>query len=185
VNSLDKAAISNLPNNSDGVETSAALLAAVLLDHDPVITSAYRTSVLSSYESDNYIKVDGGAQNLTEPAESVIFLAPQPYADQNAAKENQEIVTIATQFDAAIGPVDQPGPLVVGAAGAAGSGNVIGAVTGDALLSKTISTVDNADTPQGQIAIVLAVNEQLVDKRAGHYGISSSATSMLPKLVSG
>jgi hypothetical protein len=184
LNSLDTAAISNLPNNSDGVETSAALLTAVLLDHEPAVTPASRTSVLSSYESDNYIKVDGGAEALTDPAESVVFLAPQPYADSNAATENQALVTIVTQLDAA-GVPDAPGPLVVGAAGAAGSGNVIGAVTGDASLNKTVSTVDNADTPQGQIALVLAVNEQLVDKRAGHYGVSSSATSMLPKLVNG
>ena len=57
---------------------------------------------------------------------------------------------------------DKAGPIVVGAAGDAGAGNVIGAVTGDASLSKTVSTVDNIDTPQGQIATVLALNEQLV-----------------------
>ena len=37
---------------------------------------------------------------------------------------------------------------------------MIGAVTGDAALSRPVSTVDNVDTPQGQIAAVLALNEQ-------------------------
>jgi hypothetical protein len=84
------------------------------------------------------------------------------------------MVTIVGQFDKAA-------PIVVGSAGASGSGNVIGAVTGDASLSKTVSTVDNVDTQEGRVAAVLALNEQLVFNKTGHYGLASSATSLLPK----
>jgi Copper transport outer membrane protein, MctB len=68
--------------------------------------------------------------------------------------------------------------VVVASAGTSGSGHVIGAVTGDATLN---TTVDNVDTPEGQVATVLAVEEQLVRDKTGHYGLSSSSTSLLPK----
>ena len=53
----------------------------------------------------------------------------------------------------------------------------------DTALSAAVSTVDNANTPQGAIATVLALTEQVVYHQiAGHYGIASSATSLLPVL---
>lgn len=169
--SLNTAAITGLPTNSDGVETSSALLAAVLMDHVPTVSAASRTAILKAYEDSQYISVK---TDVTTPAEAVVFLAPQPYVDSNESTENQDMVTIVGQFD-------RSSPIVVGSAGASGSGNVIGSVTGDASLSKTVSTVDNVDTPEGQVATVLALGEQLVYNRAGHYGLASSATSLLPK----
>jgi hypothetical protein len=169
--SLNTAAISGLPANSDGVETSSALLAAALVDHTPAVSAASRTQILKEYEADKYITVHG---DVTGPAEAVVFLAPQPYEDSNSSTENQDMVTVVGQFQKA-------GPIVVGSAGAAGSGNVIGSVTGDASLSKTVSTVDNVDTPEGRVAAVLALNERLFYNKTGHYGLASSATSLLPK----
>jgi hypothetical protein len=170
--SLTTTAITGLPANSDGVETSSALLAAVLIDHTPAVSEASRTEVLKAFEDSKYISVKG---DVTGPAEAVLFIARTPYDDDNASTENQNVVTLVAQLDKAA-------PIVVGAAGASGSGNVIGAVTGDATLDKSVSTVDNIDTPQGRIAAVLALNEQIVYTRAGHYGLASSATSMLPQL---
>ena len=162
--SISSTSISGLPTNSDGVETSSALLAAVLMDHSPTVPDQVRTTVLGAYQGLNYITVTGGADAVKTPAEAVIMIAGPPYVDQSAAAENASMVTIIDQLDKA-------GPIVVGAAAAAGSGNVVGAVTGDAALTKTVSTVDNIDTPQGQIAAVLALNEQIVTGTAGHYGL--------------
>jgi DNA-binding protein YbaB len=168
---LNTATISGLPANSDGVETSSALLAAVLLDHQPAVASDVTRSVLKAYEEMKYITVSG---DVTGPAEAVVVIATPPYTDKDASAENANTVTLVDQFDAA-------GPIVVGAPGSAGSGNIVGAVTGDAALSKTVSTIDNINTPQGQIAATLALNEQVVLGKTGHYGTSSSASSMLPK----
>lgn len=168
---LNTATISGLPANSDGVETSSALLAAVLLDHQPAVASDVTRSVLKSYEEMKYITVSG---DVTGPAEAVVVIATPPYTDKDASAENANTVTLVDQFDAA-------GPIVVGAPGSAGSGNIVGAVTGDAALSKTVSTIDNINTPEGQIAAALALNEQMVLGKTGHYGTSSSASSTLPK----
>lgn len=168
---LNTAPISGLPANSDGVETSSALLAAVLLDHQTPIAADVSRAVLKAYEEMKYITIDG---DVTSPAEAVVVIATPPYTDKDASAENANTITIVTQFDAAA-------PIVVGAPGSAGSGNVIGAVTGDAALDKTVSTVDDVDTPQGRIATTLALSEQLLLGKTGHYGVSSSASSMLPK----
>jgi len=164
--------IPGLPTNSNGVETASALLAAVLLNHTPPVQALARKSVLSAYEDQHMITTDG---DVTGPADAVILLATPPYTDEDAAAENQNTVTMIDQFDEA-------GHIVVGAAGSAGQGNVIGAVTGDASLSKTVSTVDNINTPQGQIAAALALTEQIDFDRTGHYGVASSAASLLPTL---
>jgi hypothetical protein len=171
---LNFAQISGLPTNNDGVETSSALLAAGLVDHVPAITVGSRGDIVAAYRNKDYITVNGTDKGVvTDPAEAVVFLVPPPFEDQNASDENQDMITIVSQFRIA-------GPLVVGSATASGSGNVIGAVTSDASLSKTVSTVDNVSTVEGQVAAVLALNEQLQGK-AGHYGQASSATSLLPK----
>lgn len=164
--------IPGLPTNSNGVETAAALLAAVLLNHTPPVQGLARKSVLSAYQDQHMITMDG---DVTGPADAVILLATPPYTDEDAAAENQNTVTMIDQFDEA-------GKIVVGAAGSAGQGNVIGAVTGDASLSKTVSTVDNINTPQGQIAAALALTEQIDFDKTGHYGVASSASSLLPAL---
>ena len=171
--SVVSTAISGLPANSDGVETSSALLAAVLMDHTPAVSQAARETVLKAYQDKSFLTVTG---DVSAPAEAVVLVAGPPYTDQNSSQENANMVTIIDQFD-------KPGPIVVGSASAAGSGNVIGAVTGDAALSKSVSTVDNVDTPQGQVAAVLAMYEQMITGNAGHYGLASSASSLLPKLT--
>jgi hypothetical protein len=52
-----------------------------------------RQQVLSAY--DGYIS---GYKDITGPAETVVFLAPPPYTDNNAAGENKNVETIADRF---------------------------------------------------------------------------------------
>ena len=85
------------------------------------------------------------------------------------------MVTIIDQFD-------KPGPIVVGAAAAAGSGNVVGAIVGDATTDKTGLHRRQRRHATGQIAAVFALGEQIATGAAGHYGLGSSATSLLPKM---
>jgi hypothetical protein len=164
--------VPDIPTFSDGVETATALLAAVLTDRQAALAPDAVDTVLQAYEKAGFIDVSG---KVSGPAEAIVVLAPTPYTDQNASTENKNVVTVIDQFS-------NVGPIVVGAAGNAGNGNVIGSITGDASLSSRVSTVDNANTPQGAIATVLALTEQVVYHKAGHYGLTSSATSLLPVL---
>ncbi len=165
--------ISLPPPNSNGVEVSSFLLATVLLAHDPSRSPSANAepTVMMAYKEGNFVVPTG---DLTTPAEAVVLVTGAPYTDRNADTKNANVVTIAEQFS-------KQAPIVVAASGAAGAGNVISAVRGDPALSKTIATVDNVSTPNGQVAVPLAMAEFLTTSKPGHYGVGGGAASLLPK----
>lgn len=160
-----------LPSSSDAVETASTLLAAVLLDHTPAVTGADMNSVLTAFNKAGYLSVDG---KVTGPAEAVVMVAGMPYTDTAASGKNNNVQTTVVQFDKA-------GPIVV-AGVLGGDGNAISAVRADPALVKTVSTVDDAATAQGQVVAALACWEQLVLSKAGQYGVGSGASSLMPKM---
>ncbi|MFD2768326.1 copper transporter [Micromonospora eburnea] len=164
----------NLPGNGHGVETSSALLASVLLDRPqgtPSVTDADRRTVLQTYASAGYLTAQ---DKVSGPAEAVVLVTGQPYVDKDSAKKDESVVKIAEQFD-------QAGAIVVGGMGSAG-GNVVAWVRGDPVLSQSISTVDNANTVQGQLVTALAMAQQLTEKKAGQYGVGDNVASLVPRL---
>ena len=166
---------SGLPGNGHGVETSSALLASVLLDRaqgTAPVSDADRRAVLAAYNNAGYLTTDDN--KVTGSAEAVVVVSGQPYVDKDSAKRDESVVKIAEQFD-------RTGAIVVGGNGSAG-GNVVAVVRGDPVLSQTISTVDNANTVQGQVVTSLALVQQLTEKKAGQYGVGDNAPSLLPRL---
>jgi uncharacterized protein YoxC len=162
----------NVPTNSDGVESSAALLAAVLLDHSPALTAEdlakdLRT-VLTAYRDEGYLSI---ARDVVGPAEAVVLISGSPVTGEEATRRNAAVVTFAAQFDKA-------GQVVVAASADAGDGNVVAELRGDPQLEQNISTVDNVSTPQGRLVAAWAVAEQIAG-RVDHYGIGPGAT-LLP-----
>ncbi|MGC5019416.1 copper transporter [Micromonospora sp. DT47] len=165
---------SALPGNGNGVETSSALLASVLLDRaqgTPAVTEADRKAVLAAYSNAGYLTAE---DRVTGPAEAVVVVSGQPYVDKDSAKKDESVVKVAEQFD-------RTGAIVVGGNGSSG-GNLVAVVRGDPVLAQTISTVDNANTVQGQLVTSLALVQQLTEKKAGQYGVGDNAGSLLPRL---
>ncbi|ATO13698.1 channel-forming protein [Micromonospora sp. WMMA2032] len=170
----NSAPASNLPGNGHGVETSSALLANVLVDRpagSPPVSDADRSSVLQQYATAGYLTPE---DKISGAAEAVVLVTGQPYVDKDSAKKDESVVKIAEQFDRA-------GALVVAGMGSTG-GNLVAVVRGDPVLSQTISTVDNANTVQGQLVTSLALAQQLTEKKTGQYGVGDNATGLLPKL---
>ncbi|MFG1677880.1 copper transporter [Micromonospora sp. NPDC049282] len=164
----------NLPGNGHGVETSSALLANVLLDRpagSAAVSETDRRTVLQQYATAGYLTPE---DKISGPAEAVVLVTGQPYVDKDSAKKDESVVKIADMFDRA-------GAIVVAGMGSTG-GNVVAVVRGDPTLSQTVSTVDNANTVQGQLVTSLALAEQLSGKKAGQYGVGDNAASRLPKL---
>ena len=159
-----------LPLNSDGVETSSALLALALQQRSPEVTAGDLTAVLTAYTKQGYIAVD---KNAASGAESTVIVSGLPPVDKDAAKKTQSAVTLATQFA-------KSKPLVVAGNGV-GDGNLVAEVRADPTLVKSISTVDNGSTTQGQVSTALAVIERVAQGRVGQYGVSAGATSQVPK----
>ncbi|MFI6236774.1 copper transporter [Micromonospora sp. NPDC050784] len=164
-----------LPGNGHGVETSSALLASVLLDRAQgvaPVSDADRRAVLAAYNNAGYLTTD--SNKVTASAEAVVVVSGQPYVDKDSDKRDESVVNIAEQFD-------RTGSIVVAGNGSVG-GNLVGVVRGDPVLAQTISTVDNANTVQGQVVTTLALVQQITEKKAGQYGVGDNAPSLLPKL---
>ncbi|MEV1146688.1 copper transporter [Micromonospora sp. NPDC049799] len=164
----------DLPGNGHGVETSSALLASVLLDRSPgatPVSEADRRAVLAAYTNANYLTTEA---KVTASAEAVVLVSGQPYVDQDSARKDESVVKIAEQFD-------RTGAVVVAGNGSADS-NLVAVVRGDPVLAQSISTVDNANTVQGQLVTSLALVQQLTEKKTGQYGVGDNASSLLPRL---
>jgi len=161
-----------LPLNSDGVETSSALLATALLDRVPPVTAGDLTAVLTAYSKMGYLAAEDGTAGA---AEATVIVSGLPAVDRDAAAKSQAALTLATQFDKAK-------PLVVAGDGI-GDGNLISAVRGDPTLVKKISTVDNVTTSQGQLVTAMATAQRVVQGNAGHYGLAGGAASLMPPLA--
>ncbi|MEU8264773.1 copper transporter [Micromonospora sp. NPDC048999] len=165
----------NLPGNGHGVETSSALLASVLLDRPQgtaTVTDGDRRTVLQAYTNAGYLTLQ---DKVSGPAEAVVLVSGQPYVDKDSAKKDDSVLKIAEQFA-------RNGAIVVGGMGSSG-GNVVAAVRGDAVLSQSVSTVDDANTVQGQLVTALALVQLLTEKKTGQYGVGDNASGgLLPKL---
>ncbi|MEV6638152.1 copper transporter [Actinoplanes sp. NPDC051470] len=164
-----------LPMNSDGVETSSALLARALQQQPAPVSAADLTSVLAAYAEPGYIaadEVDGKAP--AGGAEATVIVSALPPTDTDAAKKSQNAVMLTTQF------AGDDRPLVVAGDGAV-DGNLVAEVRADPILVKQISTVDNASSAQGQLATALCVVERVVQAKVGQYGLAAGATSLVPK----
>lgn len=160
-----------LPSSGNAVETASSLLAAVLLDRTPAVAATDMNSVLTAFNKAGYLSVDG---KVTGPAEAVVMVTGMPYTDTAASEKNNNVQTAVVQFDKA-------GPIVV-AGVLGGDGNVIAGVRADPALVKSVSTVDDGATAQGQVVTALATWEQLVIGKTGQYGVGSGATSLMPKM---
>ncbi|MEA2828944.1 MAG: hypothetical protein QOG43_3383 [Actinomycetota bacterium] len=62
-----------------------------------------------------------------------------------------------------------------------GRGVFVGLLRSDATVNGKVSTVDNLESPMGQAAVVLAL-EELGSARVGHFGVGPGAQRLLPAL---
>ncbi len=162
--------VTGLPSNSNGVETSSALLAAALVDRPAAVSADDRRKVITAYKDAGYLIP---TPDVSGPAEAVLLLTGAPYAEKDASKLNGALKFLVEQFDRA-------GPLVAAGSSTGGAGNLIGQIRGDSTLNRQVSTVDNAATPQGRAATLLALAEQLKGT-TGHYGVGAGVSGLLPK----
>jgi hypothetical protein len=159
-----------LPNQSNAVDTSAALLAAVLFGKAGTPQIEGTRTVLSTYESEGFIGLDG---DFKTPAEAAIIVIGAPASGKDAKDRNAAALTLTTRLDISTRVV---------VAGLSANG-LVSTVIGDTTVAKSVSTVDNAVTAYGQVAAVMALVERLGGKY-GHYGSGDGATSLLPKTAS-
>jgi hypothetical protein len=73
--------------------------------------------------------------------------------------------------------------VVAGDTAASTAGGVIALVRADDADKSAVSTVDNADSPLGQVSSILALS-QLTKSHVGHFGTGSGASKLYPQASS-
>ncbi|WP_051325694.1 copper transporter [Glycomyces tenuis] len=161
------------PVTYDGVAAMSAVLAAVTtgsFEGAPVeITPADITTVTTGLTELGTLTVES---EPTGDATGVILVGGAVATDSDADERNTGVVSVATAF-----AVDDP--TVYAASVSAGEGNPVLALRGEDV-EVPVSTVDNVNTAQGQIAAVIALVELITDGSVYHLGTGEGNEGQLP-----
>jgi hypothetical protein len=127
--------------------------------------------VINGLAAEGYLTATGNPWNPATLAVVVAPATPPAANDSNAA--SQALVTLAQQLDIA-----GNGTVVAGSIGGSGPGSAIDVMrTGGR--QGHLSSVDNADTPAGQIVVAQALFDRMHGK-SGSYGVASTASAGAP-----
>ncbi|GAB2646607.1 copper transporter [Saccharopolyspora gloriosae] len=163
-----------LPTATDvGTLTGGLLGPLTLVDQRtgaPQVSPEERAAAMSGLTEGGFATAVGDVRS----APLALVLTGQGRGGAGAADRAAFLARFAFQLDRSGG-----GAVLAGGRGSAAGDGPVGFARADTAVSSALSTVDNADTPQGEVAAVLALREQL-DRRAGHYGTASSAEGMVP-----
>lgn len=163
-----------LPTASDPGTLSGGLFGSLLLlnkaNNQPQANPNETGAALAALSDGGFVKTSGTVQ----PAQLAIVLTGGPENGDGAGDRAATISRFATQLDRS-----GAGTVLAGGAGSAQGTGPIGVARADTATTSILSTVDNVDTAQGQVATVLALVEQLNGK-SGQYGTAGNATAPAP-----
>ncbi len=128
--------------------------------------------VVAAYQGEDLLDVDG---DVAQAADLVVLLTGPagPVTDASTA-QGRSLVAFARQLD-----VHSSGAVVAGAAAATRDGGLLAALREDRGTTDRVSSVDAADTPTGQLGVVLSLVEQRTGG-SGAYGSGPGVDGPLP-----
>jgi copper transport outer membrane protein MctB len=140
---------------------------------DPVAGQRDSTSeaVINGLSAEGFLTASGNPWDRATLAVVIIPATPASTNDTNAP--GQALVTLAQQLDLA-----GQGTVVAGSIAGSGPGSAIDVMRVDGREGH-LSSVDNADTPSGQIVVVQALFDRMHGK-SGSYGVASTASAGAP-----
>jgi copper transport outer membrane protein MctB len=156
---------------------ASELIANMVLTKDdpgqPVVGQRDSTSaaVLNGLAAEGYLTPTGDPWDRATLAVVIPPATPASTQDSNAA--SQALVTLAQQLDLA-----GLGTVVAGSTGGSGPGSAIDVMRAGGRAGH-LSSVDNADTPAGQVVVAQALFD-LMHGKNGSYGVASTANSGAP-----
>lgn len=153
-----------------------------------VLASSLLTGTAGTASADTTLQAYGQAGYLTVPAGSpaaakstvVVLVTPQAIP----ADGTQDLLAQA------LGPIagelakSSAATVVAGSAAGSGGGSPISVLRGNSVSSQ-VSSVDDADTVIGQIAVVEALHNALSGGKPGAYGRQAGGSPVYPALTSG
>ena len=168
-----------LPEGSaDTGELVASLLAQVLMippaaegqPQQPPATTA-TAQVLGGLSTLGVLTQDSSS---VAPADYAVVLTSGSLTGEDAVDRNTILVQLVVALDE-----QGSGAVVSGDAGAAADGGLVGTIRADTEASTRVSTVDNANAPEGRISTVLALSAE-GEGTSGKYGTGDDAQPVPP-----
>ncbi len=140
---------------------------------DPVAGQRDSTSaaVINGLSAEGFLTASGNPWDRATLAVVIIPATPVSTNDSNAP--SQALVTLAQQLDLA-----GQGTVVAGSVAGSGPGSAIDVMRAGGRAGH-LSSVDNADTPSGQIVVAQALFDRMHGK-SGSYGVASTADAGAP-----
>jgi hypothetical protein len=170
------------PTDRAAVELAAALLQLPGL---PGLSADAAAKVLGGFTGAELVSFEPGpgadpAVAVT-PASLVILVtggSDGQSLDDIGRQRQRAVLTLARAMD-----LRSSGVVAAGPESAADAGGLLAAMRDDGSLSDRVSSVDTADTPYGQLTVVLALREQ-AGGRSGRYGQGPGSQAAAPGATS-
>lgn len=162
------------PTDRAAVQLAAALTARGGTDG---LSDDASAKVIGGYSAADLVQFQPPAEPNDDPATLVVLVTaggPGEPLDEAAQLEQRGVLTLARALD-----TRSDGVVVAGPVASAEAGGLIEAVRADSDLRERVSTVDVADAPYGQVAVILALDEQDAGG-AGRYGQGPGSEAAAP-----
>lgn len=164
------------PETDDPGQLAGSLLSYVLLDQSRSSTRPSEvdvSQVLSGFSGLNMLRLE---TTQVTPADYAVLVTGSPSTDDTAQGRAKMLASLAAALDQ-----QGKGALVTGGPDSAQDTGVIGQIRGDDTLVSKVSTVDDADTRFGQVAVVFALDEE-GRGHTGQYGLADNAQDVFPTM---
>jgi hypothetical protein len=172
----------DLPEGGAPADRAAVELAAALVAKSSAtaLSSDAAAKILGGFTGADLVQVQAPAGSKsagTEPATMAVLVtggADGKALDEAGEQRQRAVLTLARALDDR-----SQGVVVTGPLSSAETGGLLQALRGDGDLRERVSSVDVADTPYGQVTVVLALDEQDAGG-AGRYGEGPGAEAAAP-----
>ncbi len=165
------------PTPGTTLTTAASDTVATSNPPDPRYLDATSVEVLAGLAKAGFVKLGDQPSMYADMAVVVTAAAPDKAATPTPSPDTALLDLVAALQRAGSRTV------VVGPAGSADTGGVVAQVRGNDSLAKVVSSVDDADTASGRIAMVFALAGG--DAATGQYGTGQGAQAGLPTATVG
>lgn len=160
------------PTPGATLTTAASVTVATSNPTDPRYVDGSSVEVLAGLAKAGFVKLSDEPSMFADMAVVVTAAAPDKAATPTPSPDTALLDLVAALQRAGSRTV------VVGPAGSADAGGVVAQVRGNDSLAKVVSSVDNADSASGRIAMVFALAGG--DGATGQYGTGQGAQAGLP-----
>lgn len=164
-----------LTGESATARAGAELGAALLAKSGNGIARDAAQQVVSAFKEAGLADVTGAGTGLPTGTLAVVLTGPAPdRADAGSRRSTDNLLALATELRARAN-----GVVVAGPAAAAADGGALATLRQDAARNGVLSSVDGVDRAAGQVAVALALKEQM-QGGVGRYGGGPGASGPAP-----